>query len=159
LIDKLSPEARAQFEKVTDSDQQRKVIHSWLQSALRHQWESRGSGRRIAQEDLERFFKNDLSVEEREKLLNLPPDAMQKELRQKYVRHFERSGFGPQDRRKGKGFREGFGPGGRGPRPRREGPQPDGPPREGPPHDRPPGEGPPEEQPKPNAPEESAPDS
>jgi hypothetical protein len=108
----------------------------------------------VPQQELERFFAEDLDAQTREALLSLPPGEMQQALRQRYRRQ-PHAGFGgpgswgaPDQWRDGPGDRRRDGPASGRERPRGEFDQPRGP--DGPrgfddrrPADRPPGDGPP----------------
>lgn len=150
LVDQLSPAAAAKF-NATPEAERRQLIRQWLRAAFTDRMERMGPGRKMplaSNEEIEAFFEESLSAGEREWLLNMPRDEMQRELRRLYVQYSMRPEF-PANRGAGK---QGVGKQGRGKNNRRPG---DGPPegerrgprdgkqfRKGPPLDKPPGEHP-----------------
>lgn len=87
LADKLSPEARERLKSTTGLTAQRQLVQRWAQGAVRHRLETLGLSRPLsplAQHELEHFFEHDLTAEQREHLLALPPEKMQNELRRMY---------------------------------------------------------------------------
>jgi hypothetical protein len=127
LVEQLSPEARQYWEglsrrrgrQISRGDQ----LGRWIFEAMRPTW---------GPEELEQFFAKDLNNTERERLLRLPPDEMQRRLEHLYLA----SKFGIRDSEEWEGMfgpRGGFLPGPRGPG-GPEGPGPGGS-RGGPPPD------------------------
>lgn len=87
FAEKLSPEARERLKNTTGIGAQRQLIHRWAQAAIRHRMETTGISRPLsplAERELEHFFQHDLTPEQREQLLSLPPEKMQMELRRLY---------------------------------------------------------------------------
>jgi hypothetical protein len=151
LIDQLSPAAAAKF-NATPETERRQLMRQWLRAAFADRMERRGPGRKMplaSNEEIEAFFEKSLPGPERERLLNMPRDEMQRELRRLYVQYSMTPEF-PANRGAGK---QGAGKqGGRGKNSRRPG---DGPPegerrgprdgkqlRKGPPQDTSPRENP-----------------
>ena len=119
----LSDDTRKRLEQKPPAKQW-ETISSWVRSSVGRSFSGRrfrgGPPPKEIQEQLDRFFEEELTPEDREKLLNLPPDEMQRRLQWMY---FQRSspmrpmGPPPHGRR----------PDGRGPGPRgRSGPPDDG---------------------------------
>jgi hypothetical protein len=87
LVEKLSPAAQNRFKQATSSVEQRQLLRHWGQLAARHRVETAVNSRKppdYTEEELNHFFEHDLSAEQRERLLALPPDRLQRELRQLY---------------------------------------------------------------------------
>ncbi len=123
LVAQLSAEAQERFRSQKDPAQQERLVQLWIQAALL----SRLLPPPVSDEELQRFFVEDLSADERESLERLPRDVMSHELRKRYFHYQLRR------RLPGNGFDRPPGPGGdrergrssgRGFRPR----PPDGPP-------------------------------
>jgi hypothetical protein len=82
----LSPEARAHVEGKAPGEQ-RMVVNGWIRQAVQHHMASLDlkSQPGISDEDLARFFEKELTDQQRDHLLSLPNEEMQRELRQLYV--------------------------------------------------------------------------
>lgn len=115
LLASLSPTARQQLEQLETSDDRRRLIQGWIGSTIRHRMNERLStrdARQITQEQMEKFFAEEISSEQRANLLAMPREEMDRELRKLMLagedtpgwRGFE--GGGPL----GGHHREGFGP-------------------------------------------------
>ena len=136
LRGRLSHEGRRRLENETPEDQIEIVFH-WIRNEFGWQW---GRGRGLPEVDEDRlieFFEKEVTPEQRDYLLNLSGEEMQRELRKMYFARMRPSGpmFGPDQPGHGKrppGAPRGDGPPrGEGP-PQRpgEGPRPsEGPPR------------------------------
>ena len=129
----LSDQQQSQFQQLSNLEQEA-LLRGWLQSAWGHG--------EVTQKELEEYFANELDPAEREKLLALPRDQMQRRLRRLYLgvdqRHWTEVGDdpgrspGPPGAPPGLPHHSGFGgrhPGGR---PRGNPPMHDGPRRGGP---------------------------
>jgi hypothetical protein len=84
LLASLSPAARQQLEQLENKDDRRRLMQSWVGSTIRHRMMERVSTRdakQITQEQLEKFFSQEISSEERARLLALPREEMDRELR------------------------------------------------------------------------------
>jgi hypothetical protein len=135
LIDAIPQRTRDAFEQLPPREKVERVM-TWVRQAESLQGE-------VTQEELERFFAEELDPETRAELLSLPPGEMQQTLRRLYRRQPGR-GFGgpgmwgrrePRDGRRGSEDRgpQGRGIDGRGPREWEGRPRPEqGPPRDGP---------------------------
>lgn len=122
LHGRLSPEGRRRLENETPEDQLEIVFH-WIRTEFGWQW---GRGRVLPEVDEDRlieFFEKEVTPEQRDYLLNLSGEEMQRELRKMYFARMRPSGSMFDPEQPGHGKRP---PGG---------PRGDGPPR--------PGEGPP----------------
>ncbi len=87
LTEKLSPQAHDRLTNSAGLSAQRQLVHRWVQAAVRHRMETVGASRSlspIAQHELEQFFEHELTSDQREQLLALPPEKMQRELRRLY---------------------------------------------------------------------------
>ena len=135
LIDAIPERTRDAFEQLPPREKVERVM-TWVRQAESLQGE-------VTQEELERFFAEELDPETRAELLSLPPGDMQQALRRLYRRQPGRGFGGPGmwgRRERGEGRRgpegrgpESLGPEGRGPRERDGRPHPEQrPPREGP---------------------------
>lgn len=87
ILDALSTEHRAEFVELQPRQQQQQVLRWFMQSR------GRDEGRRgsrsvvhITQQELERFFVEDTNPAEKERLLALPRDQMQQQLKRRYFR-------------------------------------------------------------------------
>lgn len=164
LRGKLSPPAQARWAAAErardDGDDPKTLLAEWIRTAIERTVGYRGVGAtasaRIDELELRKFFENELSENERQRLMALRPDEMQSELRREYLRKrglwkepaagkfgpFPRP-FGSGDNRRPQGFRKPGEDDGRGPPVfRRPGEGPDdgrGPPQPPPPQ-RPPNE-------------------
>jgi hypothetical protein len=135
LIAQLSPEARSRFARESDPAARISLVKRWIvqstfsrfsPGAMRRSWAN------FSAEELDRFMKQELPPEERKRLLDLPREQLNEELRQLYLRRMQRDD-GPRHGRHDRPDRPPFGrpgpggPGGPGGGPRREfGPPPDG---------------------------------
>jgi hypothetical protein len=88
LRSRLSQEMRDRWEAFSVEDQRRMVV-----GMLRFMVAYRAADRRpdpalplVEEKELARFFQEDLTAHERDRLLNLPNDEMRRELRQEYLR-------------------------------------------------------------------------
>jgi hypothetical protein len=133
LIAAIPERTRDAFEQLPPREKVARVM-TWVRQAESLQGE-------VSQEELERFYAEDLDTETRAELLSLPPGEMQQTLRRLYRRQPGRGFGGPGmwggrergDMRRGPGGRgpDGRGPEGRGPR-EWDGPPPEGLGRRGP---------------------------
>ena len=84
----LSPEAQAKLEQAGDFDRQKRLIYAWVHHTMvRHHVLSRAFGRgptSLSQEELETFFSQNLTSDQRAELLSLPTEEMQRDLRRLY---------------------------------------------------------------------------
>jgi hypothetical protein len=100
LIKSLSPETQDKFANA-DAQQQRWLAKNLLFQAVTARMESASMRRSLAMvssEDLERFFQEELPQQDRQRLMNLPPDRMREELRHLYLEHTRRPEGPPRDR-------------------------------------------------------------
>jgi len=141
LRKQFSPGTRARLESLSTEEQLKRVAQ-WIRSyvffkyVMPRVWAD--MRRAVSEQELGRFVEENLTREEREKLLALPPDEMQRELTRRYLR-WRYPGFdtlGPwrghggerRGPRPGPGEREPPpGPGGSSDRDRGDGPPPQGP--------------------------------
>ena len=155
LVEQLSPAARQQWNEMKTPDERQRLLQSWAAHAVRQRMIERTSkrdAREISQAELEDYFANELSTEQRAQLLAMPTEEMDRELRRLMLEgdkpgpSFGRYGYGFGPPSHGPEDRPDRGPRGKHP-PRRDGERFDGPPKFGrPPHEGPPpGEGPPGE--------------
>ena len=77
----LTPETRARLESAARNEQWA-IVSGWLVQIFRQQFKASGSG--ASDEEIAHFFEQSLNDEERDRLLRLPSDEMQRQLRQKY---------------------------------------------------------------------------
>jgi hypothetical protein len=85
---KLSPETSKRLESKS-ADEQRRMISGMIPVYMFRQYAVRGGGRgvpQVSEEELAEFFEKELSAEERDRLLSLPGDDVQRELWRMYVR-------------------------------------------------------------------------
>ena len=117
-VTRLSPEAakelREQFEAHDTYEKKQELLRTWIRAAVQSRWRPR---REVDQKELDRFYNEQLSNEQREVLNQYSGDRFKHELRSWYFR----SRFGSEGRR-GRGPR-GFGPDRRGSREDRRGPR------------------------------------
>ena len=95
----LSDDHRTRFDALSP-DQQQEQLQRWLREVLQRGEAERipGQGRRwneVSQEELERFFAEDLDAATRERLLALPRERMEQQLRGEYLRGSFSAGDGP----------------------------------------------------------------
>jgi hypothetical protein len=99
LRENLSPEARKRLEAVP-SGEQWATIGGWVRQEMRRQWQGMrqrgpgagpGPGPRppVDDEHLADFFERELSAADRDRLLELPSEEMQRELRQMYLARYQ----------------------------------------------------------------------
>ncbi|QEG37620.1 anti-sigma factor family protein [Bythopirellula goksoeyrii] len=141
-VELLSPESKIQFEKLS-LNQQQTQLRRWMRDLTERDKRERGPGKRrrfdgISQEELERYFAEELDAATRERLLAQPRERMEQQLKSLYLRGELPSDddFRAARDRQGPPGRDRLGPG---PPPRgdrdRRGPPRGG--RGGPPEDRP----------------------
>ncbi len=136
------------------TDKQWQTLCGWVRYSFRHRMSSRrfrGHTPPELQKELDRFFEEELDGAQRDRLLSLPADELQRELWRTYVSH-ERPGEQPMGRSFGPGQGRQPGPPG-GPRggppgPDRNRPRPQRGPHGGPPPDSPRPKGPPRDGPQ-----------
>jgi hypothetical protein len=96
LKDSLSETARRQLDEAAQPVERRKLVLSWLRQAYFKN--AAGQGLRLSptlsEERLRKFFDEELDVSERVRLLGLPLDQMQRQLRQLYHQRHPQSGGG-----------------------------------------------------------------
>lgn len=86
LVERLSPEAKKQFQAQADPQQQERLVQEWIQAAIM----SRLAPPPVSEEELQEFFAT-LGPEQREELERLPRDRMHRELsRWYYMRNMMR---------------------------------------------------------------------
>jgi len=82
----LSTHTRKELESRPLTDQLR-LIAGWIQQGLYHQWGPRRSGKAIMsarEEQLAHYFEHELTSQQRDRLLGLPGEEMQQQLRRMY---------------------------------------------------------------------------
>ena len=87
LRNNLTENARKHLES-EPPERQWQIVSGWIRSSFRHRISSRQFGGPTPpdlQKELNRFFEEELSREEQDRLLNLPGDEMERELRRRYV--------------------------------------------------------------------------
>jgi hypothetical protein len=90
LRKRLSPQSRAALDSARDAAERRLVVQSWLRAAL----ESR-LGPPVNKDELQRFWDEEITAEQREYLESLPRDRMKVELQRLYQRqHFNKLRLG-----------------------------------------------------------------
>jgi len=104
LRSQLSEETRKKFSQKEPAEQWQ-IVADWLRLMSRHRSPYRqfrdGPLPPDLQEKLDDFFENELSDEQRDRLLSMPGDEMQRELRDMYLMRFRpsemrpRRGYGP----------------------------------------------------------------
>jgi hypothetical protein len=113
LVASLSPEARKPFEAKHEPGVKTKLVQEWVRAAI----VSRRMPLPVSTETLLKFYKEELSDQERERLDNLPNERWQDELRRAYTRRYGQRGWPGRGGRGGRGGpprEEGGGRGGRG---------------------------------------------
>lgn len=99
LFGSLSPDAQQTLKSVREPQKRMEVAKRWISAAVStRRWRSPPP---VSSEDLRKFYAEQLTASERERLEALPPDEMQRALQRRYYEH--------QFRERGPG---GFGPGG-----------------------------------------------
>lgn len=96
----LSPEGQARLDRIDVADRQM-LVADWVRASVWRQLSPRdggGAGGRtnVDEQELRRFYHEELSETQREHLLELPADEMQRQLRQMYFQRGERFGPGPR---------------------------------------------------------------
>ncbi len=87
LRERLSPESQARLDQADTPEKQQELIAGWLQYTVARSLASRGLGEHgmsVSQEELAKFFDEGLTNDQRARLLSLPSDEMQRELRRLY---------------------------------------------------------------------------
>jgi len=98
LAGTMSAGPREQLEQAPTPKQYQELVKSWVRQAVRHRVETLGPGHKLnaaAQDEMQRFFQQDLSPRQREQLLKLPREQMQRELRRLYLQHSNQRPPGP----------------------------------------------------------------
>lgn len=88
LAEQLSPEARRALEGQTNQENRVQMIREWAQAISRARLAAGLAGKGgvlVSADDLSRFFQNDLTQAERDRLMELPRDEMHRELRKLYL--------------------------------------------------------------------------
>ena len=88
LAEQLSPEARVVLEGQATRPDRVRMIHDWVQAITRARLAAgltAKGGAPVSADDLSRFFQNDLTQAERDRLMELPRDEMHRELRKLYL--------------------------------------------------------------------------
>jgi len=88
LAEQLSPEARAALEGQAAKADRLRMIRDWVQAISRARLAAGLSGKQgplVSAEELSRFFQNDLTQADRDRLMELPRDEMHRELRKLYL--------------------------------------------------------------------------
>lgn len=83
----LTEATRQRMEAMSPAEQ-RRLVTSWIRQELRFQWSARRPRSPLApadDEQLAQFFENELTAEERHRLMNLPGDEMHRELQRFYI--------------------------------------------------------------------------
>jgi hypothetical protein len=105
VLARLSPEAHAKLRGADSADARRQLVQAWIQYALdQKKVVQRAFGHRLpslTNEELETFFEQGLTSDQRAELLDLPAEEMQRELRRLYFQGDEFDGR----RRGGEGVR------------------------------------------------------
>lgn len=89
LRESLSAEAQDKLDKAEKPSERAKLLWSWFEQARRHGGPGKQFAglRRPSEEELQQFLKEEVRDEERSRLLSLPYDEMQVELRRLWFRH------------------------------------------------------------------------
>ncbi len=90
LAEQLSPEPRRALEGQAIQAGRVQMIHEWAQAITRARFAAGLTGKGnalVSADDLSRFFQNELSQAERDRLMELPRDEMHRELRKLYLQH------------------------------------------------------------------------
>ncbi len=114
LRGRLSPEGRRRLENETPEDQL-EIVFQWIRTEFGWQW---GRGRVFPQVDEDRlieFFEKEITPEQRDYLLNLSGEEMQRELRKMYFARMRPSGSMFEPEQPGHGKRPSGGSRGEGP--------------------------------------------
>ena len=114
LVQQLSEKAQERFRTQTDANEQQQLVQQWIQAALLCQ----RLPPPVSEEELRRFFLEDLGAQERESLEGLPRDRLSRELRRRYFHYQLRrrlpggefDGGGPPDGPPGERPPRSFGP-------------------------------------------------
>ena len=83
LVLQLSVEAQEKFHTQTTPTEQQALVRQWIQIALLSRWLPPP----VSEKELQRFFVEDLSAEERESLERRPRDELSHELRRRYFHY------------------------------------------------------------------------
>lgn len=113
LIGSLSPKAQQSLEKVRDPAQRTKLAYEWIRAAARNMRPMPPA----STEELQKFLKETLTAQERERLESLPGEKMPFELQRLYNEHRWRTQWSRGGGGRGGGGPDGpfgFGPGGPG---------------------------------------------
>ena len=89
LRSRLTPETQKRLKEKSPSEQSQ-IMQSWLWRVAMQQMaprRGRGPGGIVDEERLEEFFEKEITSEQRDRLLNFPPEEMQHELKQLYWLH------------------------------------------------------------------------
>lgn len=94
LVDALSPGAQATIKNVKEPQKRMEVAQRWIRAALEsRRWRSPPP---VSRDELRKFYAEQLSASERERLEALSPEEMQQALQRAYYEHqFRSRGFGP----------------------------------------------------------------
>ena len=99
IIEALSPEHRQQFTTLDPHQQQQQIVRWIMQDRGRsRRRDERRSFADITQQELERFFVEDVSPTDKERLLAQPRDQVEQELKRMYIRHEFGDDNDPSDR-------------------------------------------------------------
>ncbi|MHB1033003.1 MAG: hypothetical protein ACYC35_19840 [Pirellulales bacterium] len=107
---RLSSEARKRLDAASSPDERKQLIGNWVGAMFRNRmkkaWQSRFPMPKIDEQELAKFFEQVLSAEQRDQLLGLPGEEMQRELQRLYFQHLRPlgppgPGMGPPGSMKG----------------------------------------------------------
>jgi hypothetical protein len=114
LVSQLSPAARQKYREAAVPDARDRLVRQWIVQSSFSRFNPGGMRRgwaNVSAEELDRFMTQDLPPEERQRLLDLPREQLNEELRHLYLRRMQHDP-GP---RRGRPHRPPFGPPGFGP--------------------------------------------
>jgi hypothetical protein len=80
LVQQLSDKAQERFRSQTDASQRQRLVQQWIQAALLSRWLPPP----VSEKELQRFFVEDLTSQERASLEGLPRERLSHELRRRY---------------------------------------------------------------------------
>jgi hypothetical protein len=84
LVKRLTPDTARKLESLPLPDRWR-LVGVWVRDYFRHRWRGDDpAGLPVDEDELVEFFENELSPEERDRLLSLPGEQMQRELRRAF---------------------------------------------------------------------------
>jgi hypothetical protein len=83
LVQQLSEKAQERFRSQSDDSQRQRLVQQWIQAAQLCRWLPPP----VSEEELQRFFVEDLSSDERESLEKLPRELLSRELKRRYFHH------------------------------------------------------------------------